>query len=280
MGPRLAGVRTGLGDVWPAANGVVDRLAQLQVAPEQWSSHVHRQVAGAVDRLRPEAGPVDPEPVGDLLEVRRRKRALVELIREDLVVGGLLVQVPPKIEAGQVPRPLPTGAAPPVRVPPERRQDIGIVPDQRVRAGRRNVGDAADIHDLAVERETGRGRLEERHRDLREEGAVGPRQVDDQLVASDPDARDVGPIALVDFLGADDVGPLRIGDELRAWRGEVVVRDTVDCVREVPRGDQSAVTETEALADEERVALAAVRDFEARRDLRLQEAPAGPRLSG
>ena len=76
---------------------------------------------------------------------------------------------------------------------------------------------------------------------------------------------------VVDVLGADDLRPLRVGYELRARRGEIVVDDTVDRVFEVPRGDRRPVAEPKPLANEERVALPALRDLEARCNLGLQE---------
>src|SRR5207247_10463944 len=80
--PRLARIRAGLLHVRRSADRVVDRLPQRQVALEQVVGRVHRQVAGAVDGLRPEAALVDAVLAGDTLDLGgRRYGVLVELIR-------------------------------------------------------------------------------------------------------------------------------------------------------------------------------------------------------
>src|SRR5919204_5475602 len=99
MTPRLSCIWPHNRDVsWPV-DRVGDGLPKIEIAFEEVGRHVHWQVPGAVHRLRPEARSIDTEPVGDLLDVRRRQRTLVELAREDLVIRGLLVEVPLEVES-------------------------------------------------------------------------------------------------------------------------------------------------------------------------------------
>ena len=160
----------------------------------------------------------------------------------------------------QVPRPHPTRPTPPKRVSPDRGQRVHVVPRIGIRAGGRQVSCGADLDDLPIEGQPRVRRLEERHRDLRQEAAVGTGQVDDQPVTPDLDAAHIRALAVVDRLGADDVRAVLVGDELRARRCEPLVRSAVDGVLEMLRPDRRSVAEAEPLADEERVPLAAVRD--------------------
>src|SRR4029079_15810859 len=209
-------------------------------------------------RLRPEAALVDAVLVRDTLNLGGRQGALVELVGLRLVEGGLLVEVPLQVETRQVARPVPTGAGLPVRVLAQGRQLVHIVARHHVRAGRSHVSRAVSGDDFVRERQLRRRGLEERHGDLRHERSVGLGQVDRELVALDLDTTDVGALTVVDGLRSDDVRPRRIGDELRAWRGQVVVRDTVDGVLEAVRRHRLAVAELEALPDREGVLLPAV----------------------
>ena len=266
--PDVTRERAGLADVRTAVDRVVDRLAEVRVALEQAIRHVQRQVAGAVLRLRPETGLVLPVLVRNTLNLIRRKRVvLVDLVRLRLVEERLLGLVPEDVQTGQVVRPRAAGALRVVRVLPDRRQLVDVVARVEVWPGRRQVA-AVDRDDFLVERELGRSCLEERHRDLRHERTVSLRQVDDELVALDDDAADVLRQAVVHLFCPDDVRAARVSDELRAGRGEILVRHPVDRVLEVLRGHCRAITELEALPERERVHLAVPRHGELRGDLR------------
>jgi hypothetical protein len=106
------------------------------------------------------------------------------------------------------------------------------------------------------------------HRDRRDEPGAGPNQVDDQPVAANPDSADIGGPAFGDVRRADNRNTPGIGDELHGRGGQIVVGGLVDRVLEVRGGYRHSVAETEALADEERVAPPVVRDREPRADLR------------
>src|SRR5206468_12732612 len=104
--PRLTRIRAGLLHVRRPADRVVDRLPQRQVALEQVVGRVHRQVAGAVDGLRPEAALVDAVLAGDTLDLGgRRYGVLVELIRLRLLEGCLPGEVPRHYDSSPVARP-------------------------------------------------------------------------------------------------------------------------------------------------------------------------------
>src|SRR5262245_19022154 len=188
MGPRVTGVGTGHSDVCLAIDRIRDGPPKAGVLLEETVRHVHGEVAGAVLAFRPEARSVHAVLVCNALNFRSRKWPLVKLVVLDLVKSGLLIEVPLEVEAVQVARPVAARAAPPIRVLAERGQLVYIVPRVHVRTGRREVGGAVDVHDFTVERKLARSRLEERHRDLRKERAVGPGQVDNQPIPLDPGA--------------------------------------------------------------------------------------------
>src|SRR5439155_10018529 len=103
-------------------------------------------------------------------------------------------------------------------------------------------------------------RLEVRHRQLRHERAVWLDQPDDQTVALRDNSSYVTAVAPNDLGRADDVGSAWIDDESRPWRGEIVVCDTIDRVREAVGSYGRAVVETKPPADLEGVDPAVPRD--------------------
>ncbi len=263
--PRRPRIGLGRRGIRLSVDDPVERPAQRDVASEERAPGVERQHGQALGRLGPEARLVDTEVLRDLLHVRGRQRSFVELAREHLLVGRLLVQVPAHVDAAQVRG---TDAAV-VRVAAELRDGVRLVAAEEVRARGRIAA-----RDLAAQRQAGCRRLEERHLELRQEGRVGAREVDDQPVALDHDASNVPCAARVHSARADDVRAVRIRDEGRTGRGEVMIRDPVERVAEARGGHGQAVAEAEALADREGPGTPVARDAVPRRDLR-HEARAG-----
>src|SRR5205807_7064216 len=107
--PGLTCIRARLGHVWLPADRIVHGLPELEVASEHAVRHVQRQVARAVDRLRPEAALVDAVLLSDALDLGRGQWAFIELVRLHLIESGLLVEVPLEVETSQVPRPRAAG---------------------------------------------------------------------------------------------------------------------------------------------------------------------------
>src|ERR687887_94665 len=125
---------------------------------------------------------------------------LIQFPGLELRPSGLLTQAPQHVYARSVSRPLPARAALPVRVAPDRRERVDVVAFERVRTCGR-----IRARDLLRERQLRRCRLEERHRDLRKEGAVRLDEADDQLVALRDHAVDVLNVAVVNLPRADDL---------------------------------------------------------------------------
>ena len=154
--------------------GPVDRpvhgLAHLDVVVEEAPAGVERDLAQArVHRLHPEPASVDAVLVGDALHFRRRDRPLVELVRLHHLERDLLVEVPAQVDSVQVSRRRAARPASPVRIAPQRGQAVDVVQRERIRAGRGQVGHAPHVDDLAVEGQLRRRRLEERHRQNRDQ---------------------------------------------------------------------------------------------------------------
>ena len=190
--------------------------------------------------------------------MRGRKRALVQLAGQDLLVGRLLVQVPVVLERVEVLR----SRAVVVGIPARDGVLVDAVLRDVVGAGR---GDRPQLLDG---READRHRARERHREKREEIPLRLDQLDRQRVARRDDARDLGRLP-VHVLGRSDDVP----EELLGRRGHVAVERSLEGVLHALSGDEAVLRwrELEVVADLERVRPLVGRDRRHRRcDLRRQ----------
>ena len=214
--------------------GPVESPAHRGVVQEQPPMVVEGDLTDARAGLDPEPAPVHAVRVRNVLHLCGRERPLVELVRLHHFERRLLVEVPLEIESGKVAGRDATGAARPVGIATQRRQPVDVVESERVRARRGYVGHAPDVRDLAVERQRRRRRLEERHRQSRDQVSRRSRS------AFDHDA-------FIPF-AADASVDVR-GTNCAAGDASVRVSRAVERVLEARGRDRRPVAEPEALAE-------------------------------